>query len=149
MPTYAINKKARFDYEILDTLEAGIVLSGQEVKSIRKGGAKLSGAFVTFHNNGAFVINLHIPKYPFAGPLPAYDPEQSRKLLLKKKEIERIQGKSQEQGLTIIPLSLYTKGRHIKVEIGIAKGKKLYEKKEKIKKRDLDREMRREMKNRL
>ncbi|MEK7083851.1 MAG: SsrA-binding protein, partial [Patescibacteria group bacterium] len=71
------------------------------------------------------------------------------KLLLKKKEIERIQGKSQEQGLTIIPLSLYTKGRHIKVEIGIAKGKKLYEKKEKIKKRDLDREMRREMKNRL
>lgn len=147
MPTYAINKKARFDYEILDTLEAGLVLIGSEVKSIRSGGVKLNGGFITFHKNDAMLTNIHIPKYKFSGHLSDYDPEKSRKLLLKDKEIGYLRGKSQEKGLTIVPLSLYTKGRHIKLEIGIARGKKIFDKRRALKKRDLDKEVRRAMKN--
>ena len=146
MPTYVTNKRARFDYDILDTYEAGLVLSGPEVKSIRGGSVKLAGAFVTFHGNNAYLINLHVPRYKPAANLKDYNPERSRALLLKTKEINYLRGKSQEQGLTIIPLALYTKGRHIKVEIGVARGKKKYDKREKIKKRDMKRDLARERK---
>ncbi|MBU1896040.1 SsrA-binding protein SmpB [Patescibacteria group bacterium] len=147
MPVYSVNKKARFDYEILETLEAGFVLTGQEVKSIRNGGVKLTGGFITFHNDIPFLTNVNIPKYKYSGILPEYEPERSRKLLLNKKEIAYLRGKSQVAGLTIVPLSIYTKGRHIKIEIGIAKGKKKYDKRKVLKKRELDREVRRSMKD--
>src|SRR3990167_5689813 len=108
MVVYSENKKALFDYEILEKLEAGLVLSGPEVKSIRAGRAGLKGAFVTFHNGNAHLTNAHIPKYEFAGSLKNYEPERPRRLLLKKKQTNRLLGKSKEKGLTIIPLSLYT-----------------------------------------
>ncbi len=146
MPTYAKNKKALFDYDILDTLEAGLVLSGAEVKSVRNGQINLKGAFVTFHKNEALLTNAHISKYKNAGNLDSYDPTKSRKLLLKAKQIAYLQGKSQEKGLTIVPLSVYTKGRRIKVEIGVGKGKKKYDKKETKKRRDIEREAQRSIK---
>jgi SsrA-binding protein len=147
MATYAQNKKARFEYEILDTFEAGIVLSGQEVKSIRNGNISLKGAFVTFHKDEAMLTNAHISKYRFAGQVEGYNPERSRKLLLNNKEIAYLRGKSQEKGLTIVPLSVYNKGRHIKVEIGVGRGKKKYDKRETIKRRDLNKEIAKKMKS--
>lgn len=147
MESYANNKKALFDYEIIDKYEAGLVLSGNETKSIRNSSVSLKGGFITFHGNDAFLINVHIPRYKYAGSLLNYDPERSRKLLLKKKEISYLRGKSQEKGLTIIPLSLYNKGRHIKLEIAVARGKKKYDKRESVKKRELNREVQRKMKD--
>lgn len=146
MPTYATNKKAKFDYEILDTIEAGLVLTGSEVKSIRTGHLSMKGSFVTFKGDEAMLTNVHIPKYKYSGKLLNYDPERSRKLLLKKKQIDYLRGKSQEKGLTIVPISVYTKGRHIKVEIAIGRGKKKYDKRESIKKREVKKEMARKIK---
>ena len=142
----AENKKAYFDYEILDKFEAGIVLFGYEVKSVRQGNIKLKSAFVTFHKNEPYLTGAHIGKYKPAGKLPSFDPERSRKLLMKKKEIRFLLGKSQEKGLTIVPLLVYTKGSKIKIEIGVGRGKKRYEKKEIKKKRDIEREVRRTLK---
>ena len=147
MATLAVNKKARFDYEIQDTLEAGLVLTGQEVKSVRGGHAKLTGAFVTFSHNAASILNLHIPKYAYAGTVVDYIPDRTRPILLSKKQIQYLREKIEEAGLTIIPLSLYTKGRYIKVEIGIARGKKQYDKKESIKRRDVNRDIQRSLKS--
>ena len=146
MTTYSLNKNAKFDYEILETFEAGLVLTGVEVKSIRAGSVSLKGAFITIHGNDAYLINTHIPKYKYAGKLTDYEPERSRKLLLRKKEIDHLRGKTQERGLTIVPISIYTKGRHIKIEIAVCRGKKKYDKKEAIKKRDVQKEMARKMK---
>lgn len=146
MSVYATHKKARFDYEILETFEGGIVLSGQEVKAVREGAAKLVGAFVTFHGGYAMLTNAHIPTYSHAAPKEEYDPLRSRIILLSKREIAYLRGKSEERGLTIIPLSLYTKGRRIKLEIALARGKKTRDKRETIKKRELDKDMRRQMK---
>ncbi|MFH1286405.1 MAG: SsrA-binding protein SmpB [Candidatus Magasanikbacteria bacterium] len=149
MPTLAKNKKARFDYEILDTLEAGLVLSGQEVKSIRNGGAKLTGGFITFHKEKPVLTNAHISKYKHAGSLENYDPSQPRIVLLKDKEIRYLRGKLEEKGLTIVPLSLYTKGRRIKLGIGIAKGKKKYDKRRTIKDKELKRKLGRVLKEQM
>lgn len=146
MPVYAHNKKAYHEYEILDTLEAGLVLEGHEVKAIRAGQMKLSGAYVTFHKGEAHLLNGHISKYKFAGKLEAYDPERTRTLLLKNKEIAYLSAKSQEKGLTIVPLKVYTKGRHIKVEIGVARGKKLHDKRRTVKERQQKRDARRAIK---
>lgn len=145
MSTLADNKKAHFDYQILETFEAGIVLSGQEVKSAKKGQINLKGAYVTFHSGNPHLLNAHITKYQNAGPLPDYDPTQSRRLLLKKREISYLQGKLGEKGLTIVPLSVYTSRHLIKVSIGLAKGKQLHDKRETIKKRELDREVKRSL----
>lgn len=141
MPTLVTNKRARFDYEILETYEAGVVLSGQEVKSVRGGNVSLAGAFVTIRENEAWLTNAHIGAYAKAGPLPGYDPTRSRKLLLQRHEIATLLGKRKQAGLTLLPLSLYTKRNHLKLEIGLARGKKKYEKRETIKKRDVDREI--------
>ena len=141
MPTYAINKRAAFDYEILEKLEAGLVLTGQEVKSIRAGHGKLTGSFVTFHGSEARLTNFHLPPYRYASHLEGYDPEQSRRVLLKKKQIDYLRGRAEADGLTIVPLSLYTSGRKIKMAIGLAKGKKKYDKREAIKKREIQKEM--------
>ena len=149
MATYSVNKKALFDYAILDRFEAGIVLSGPEVKAVRAGHISLGGAFVTFHRTDALLTNAHISAYAPAGKLPDYDPTRSRKLLLKQKEIAYLRGKSQEKGLTIIPLSVYTRGRHIKIEVGIGRGKKQYDKRETVKKRERKREAQRAIKGDL
>lgn len=140
MPTLAKNKKAYFDYEILDTYEAGLVLTGQEVKAAKNGHINFQGAFVGFYKNEAFLKNAHISKYKYAAPAEEYHPEQDRKLLLHRKEIAYLRGKSEERGLTIIPLSLYTKGARVKLELGVAKGKKKYDKRASIKKREQQRE---------
>ncbi|MEA3272546.1 MAG: SsrA-binding protein SmpB [Patescibacteria group bacterium] len=143
----AINKKALFDYEILEKLEAGLVLTGQEVKSVKNGQINLKGSYVTLKDGEAYLLNAHISPYKKAGILKDYNPTRSRKLLLHKKELTRLIGKSQEKGLTIIPLKVYTKGRgKIKIEIGIGRGKKKYEKRETIKKREVEREIRQKMK---
>ncbi len=146
MPTYATNKKATFEYQILEKFEAGLVLTGPEVKSIRNGNIKLTGAYVTFHGEEAFLLNAHVGQYAFS-TLEAYEPTRSRKLLLKAKEINYLRGKLSEKGLTIIPLSVYTKGDKIKIEIGIGKGKKTFDKRETIKNRDQAKEIARKMKN--
>jgi SsrA-binding protein len=145
MPTYAINKKARFDYEILETMEAGLVLTGPEVKSTRAKQLKLTGSFVTIHDEEAYLLNTHISKYKYAS-IKDYEPERSRKILLNKKQIAYLTGKSQEKGLTIVPLSVYTKGRKIKVEIGIGRGKKQFDKKRVIKERQDKRDVKRALK---
>lgn len=142
----AVNKKALFDYEILEKFEAGLVLTGQEVKSVKDGQISLKGAFVTFHNNKAFLTNAHITKYKQAGNIKDYDPTHSRELLLHKREIRHLQEKSFEKGLTIVPLSVYNKKRFIKVEIALARGKKQFDKRDTIKQRELNREIKRVIK---
>lgn len=138
----ATNDRARYDYELLEKLEAGLVLDGQEVKSAKTGHLKLKGAHVAFTRGEAMLVGAHIARYPKAGPLPDYDPERSRKLLLHKRQLERLRGKREEDGLTIVPLRAYMVGGRIKIEIAVARGKKQYEKRESIKKRDIDRQVR-------
>ncbi len=149
MPTYSKNKKVHHSYEILEKLEAGLVLSGAETKAIRTETMRLKGSYISILKNEAWLINAYIPRYRYAGVATEYDPEQPRKLLLKTKEIAYLQGKIAERGLTIVPLSVYSKGRHIKLEIGVAKGKKQHDKRRDLKNRDLDRDMRREVKDRV
>ncbi|MDD4901270.1 MAG: SsrA-binding protein SmpB [Patescibacteria group bacterium] len=155
MPILAVNKRANFDYDIQEIYEAGLVLLGYEVKSIKTGHVSLKGSYVTFkqaRGKGlpeAFLTNAHIPLYKFAGDRPSYDPLRSRKLLLKKKEIRYLMGKKQEQGLTLVPIKIYTKHSFIKLEFGVGKGRKKYDKREVIKKRELDREVRTLTKNQL
>lgn len=140
------NKKVFFDYEILEKFEAGISLIGQEVKSIKSGKISLKGAYVVVKDEEIFLIGCHIPAYqPKNAPLD-YNPEKSRKLLLKKSEIKYLIGKTKERGLTLIPLRVYTKRNLIKLEFGIVKRKKKFDKKETIKKRETEREIRRILK---
>ncbi|MFA5318065.1 MAG: SsrA-binding protein SmpB [Patescibacteria group bacterium] len=147
MPTYGINKRANFDYEILAKYEAGIVLAGYEVKSVKTGHISLKGAFVTLKNRAnkdlpeAYLTNCHIPLYKHAGKILNYDPYKSRKLLLKKSEISHILGKRQEKGLTLVPIKVYNKGSLIKLEFGIGKGKKKVDKREDIKNKDIVRKL--------
>lgn len=148
MSTLAENRQARFDYHILETLEAGLKLTGPEVKSVKNGSINLKGSFVTFHNNFALLTNAHISPYKFAGPQPSYEPTRGRILLLRKKELDYLRGKGLEKGLTIIPLKVYTKQHLIKIELGVGRGKKQYNKKETIKNRDIDRDLRRTLKTR-
>ncbi len=140
MPILAKNKKAYFDYEILQTLEAGLVLTGAEVKSLRRGHINFQGAFISIQLKHAYLKQAHIGHYPYAAQVPGENPERERKLLLHAKEIAYLRSKLEERGLTVIPLSLYTKGPRIKLEIAIAKGKKTYDKRESIKKRERQRE---------
>ena len=143
MQLLAENKKIHFDYDILETLEGGIVLTGQEVKAAKQGQLNLKGSFVTFHNGNALLTNAHLSAYRYAGVIPQYDPTHSRRLLLHKKEINYLRGKSAERGLTIVPLKVYTNNRRIKIELGVARGKHTYDKRATIKKRELQREINR------
>ena len=143
-----INKKATFDYEILERLETGVVLYGMEVKSIREGHASLDGAFVKIIDNEAFLINAQVYAYKFARP-DGYDPKRTRKLLVHKKELLRFQTKLGGANLTVIPLSWYTKGPRIKLEIALAKGKKQFEKRESKKKEILRRELDRDFRGKV
>lgn len=146
MPRLADNKRALFDYEILQKYEAGIVLSGQEVKSAKSGLVNLRGAYVTVKDEEVFLLNSHIPQYAKAIKIGAYDPYQTRKLLLNKKEIDHLMGKIREKGLTVIPLSVYTKANRIKLEIALCRAKKTHDKRDNIKKRETDRQIKRAVK---
>ncbi len=136
------NRKARFNYFIEKTYEAGIVLSGTEIKSIRKGSANFNDAYISINNGEAFIKNMYIAKYE-EGNRFNHDERRDRKLLLHKNEIKKLQSEVETAGYTIVPLRLYFNGNYAKVEIALAKGKKLYDKRETIKKRDLDRAMHR------
>ena len=130
------NKKAYFDYEILDTFEAGLVLAGYEVRSIKLGRAKLEGAHVLIRGGEAYLVNSSIAPYQPANMPKDYEPERVRKLLLSKKELTELDQKSEQAGLTIVPIRLYNSGRRLKLEIGIGRGKKKSDKRETLKARD-------------
>ena len=146
MATYIDNRKAHFNYAIEETFEAGIELTGFEVKSIKKGQGSITSAFCVIRGGEAYIVNLHIPPYQPNNTAPGYDPDMTRRLLLSKKEIKRLADKDSTKGLTLIPLSLYSKGRYIKVSVAVARGKKVFDKRETIKKRESDREISREYK---
>ena len=135
------NKKAYFDYTVLEELEAGISLVGTEIKSVRKGSVDLKDSFITIKNRDAFILNMYIAKYE-EGNIFNHDERRTRKLLLHKKEITKLKEKVSAEGLTLIPLKLYFKKNHVKVLVGLCKGKKLYDKRASIKERDLKREAR-------
>lgn len=149
MPEYASNPKAGFDYEILETVEAGLVLKGHEVKSIKTGKASIKGSYVKILDGAPYLIGATISPYQPANTPKDYDPQQSRKLLLSKKEISTLVGTSQAHGLTLVPLKIYDKkgpakpgGRgasRLKLLVGIARGKKKYDKREAIKRKDVQR----------
>lgn len=140
------NKKAYFDYEIVDKLEAGVELFGFEVKSLRGKHGSLAGSYVVADGKEAWLLNANIPPYQAKNTPTGYEPTRTRRLLITKKEIAKLTGTAKEKGLTIIPLSLYNKGRFIKVLIGVGRGKKKFDKRETIKKRESDREIHRVIK---
>lgn len=141
----ATNKKARFDYEILETYEAGIALTGPEVKSIKLGHISIKESFATVKSEEVFLTNAHISPYKQAANIDQY-PTRPRKLLLKKSEISSLIGKTKTQGLTLIPTKIYLKRGLVKVEVGLGKGKKKHDKRETIKRKDIKREVEREVK---
>ncbi len=144
--TLAVNRKARHDYDILERYEAGIVLKGSEVKAIRDGRVNLKDSFARIRNGEIFLINMHISPYRHASTHETVDPRRDRKLLMHKREIMRLAGKVQEKGLTLIPLRLYLKNGRIKVEIALAKGRKLHDKREAARRKTLEREIQEAMK---
>ncbi|MEN8252257.1 MAG: SsrA-binding protein SmpB [Patescibacteria group bacterium] len=145
MSTFALNKKAKFDYEFIEKYEAGLVLHGHEVKSIKTGHISLKGAFVTIHNGELYLTNALIPLYKHAGNIKDYDPNRSRKLLVKKSEIRSLIGKKAQAGLTMVPIRVYNKRNLIKLEFALARGKSKHDKRSTIKKRDTDRSIARAM----
>jgi SsrA-binding protein len=142
------NKKAGMDYEIMESFEAGIELLGLEVKSLRKNQGSLLGAHVTVRGGEAFITASNIPAYQEKNTPKEYDPKRNRRLLLTKAEIQKLAALEAKKGLTIVPISMYNKGKKIKVQVAIVRGKKKFDKREDIKKRDTDREIRREFKDR-
>jgi SsrA-binding protein len=145
---YSTNRRARFDFEIQDTLEAGLVLAGHEVKAIRNGRAKLEGSFVRVRGGEAFWVGGTIAPYQPANAPKEYEVDRPRKLLLKKKELARLERATEEERLTAIPLSLYSSNGKIKVSVGVARGKKKTDKRESIKARDTKRDLDRTLKGR-
>ncbi len=141
MSTLIHNKKAGFNYEIIERYEAGLELLGHEVKSVRKSQGSLDGAYVIIRGGEAFIMGMTIPPYQ-AQNIQDYEPDRTRKLLLTRDEIAKLAGI--RKGLTIVPISVYNKGRKIKIEIAIVKGKKQFDKRETIKKRDTERQTKRE-----
>lgn len=143
MKVVAKNRRARHDYEILDTIEAGIILAGHEVKSCRDGQVNLSGAYVSFLDDKPLLKNMHIAPYRHASGLEGYEPEHDRTLLLKKNEMARLQVATQQKGVTIIPLEVRV-DKFVKVILGTGRGRKKYDKREKIKEREITRRLRRQ-----
>ncbi len=137
---YTENRKALHDYEPLEKFEGGLVLTGQEVKSVRDGGAKLAGAYVKILNREAWVLGMRIAPYQKAGYLQGFDPEAKRKVLMRKAEIRALIGKIQQKGLTLIPLSLYPSGRRIKLSFALCRGKQTRDKREELRERDMARQ---------
>jgi SsrA-binding protein len=147
MKIVAQNRKAFHDYFIEETFEAGMILTGTEVKSLRDGKANLKDSYVIIKDAEAFLLNCHISPYSH-GNIMNHDPVRTRKLLLHRKEITRLQGLAAQKGYSLVPLKIYFKESRAKVEIGLVKGKRQYEKRETIKKKEADREIARAMKNR-
>lgn len=140
------NRQARYLYEIIETYEAGIELKGTEVKSIRVGRVNLRDGYALIRKGEAWLLNVHISPYDAGGPYFNHEPRRSRKLLLHRREINKLIGQIEQKGLTLIPLKMYIKGNWVKISLGLAKGKKIYDKRETIKRRDDQREMARAMK---
>lgn len=147
MAEYATHRRAHFDYEILETFDAGLVLFGHEVKAIRKGRAKLEGGHVIVRGGEAFLVGISIAPYQAENTPKDYDPERPRKLLLAKKQIAELLAQSEKKGLTIVPLVVYNGARYLKLKLGVARGKKNYDKREKIQERDVSRDIERRLKN--
>ncbi len=146
MKEVARNRTALFDYKILDELEAGIELKGFEVKAAKSGKMNLTGSYARVRGNEVWLVNAAIQPYQPKNTPPGYDPQRTRRLLLTKKEIESLVGKTKESSLTLIPLQAYIKGRLVKIRLGLGKHKKKEDKREVIKKRETDRDMRRALK---
>lgn len=149
MATFIQNRKAYFNYEIAEKIEAGIELLGFEVKSIKNGRGSLDGAYVSMTDKEAFLVGANISPYQPKNTPINYDPKRPRRLLLTKKEISRLTGLQKERGLTIVPISMYSRAGKIKLEVGLGKGKKKYDKRESIKKRDTQRDISREIGGRI
>jgi SsrA-binding protein len=149
MPILAVNKKANFDYQLLSSHEAGLMLTGPEVKSVKASHVSLKGAFVTkLERKGRltfYLSNANISPYPYADNTD-YEPTRSRQLLLHRQELLKLAHQTQESGLTLVPTKIYTKGNLVKLEFAVARGKKQHDKREAIKKRDISRQIRRELK---
>ncbi len=148
MAVLAENRKANFDYEIIETFEAGVELLGLEVKSLKLKRGSLEGAYILVDGGEAFVMNMSIPAYQENNTSADYDPRRKRKILLTSEEIHKLTSGEHGQGLTSVPISVYTKGNRVKLTIAIVRGKKKYDKRETIKRREADREMGREMRDR-
>lgn len=148
MTTLVDYKKARFNYEILETFEAGIVLLGFEVKSLKKGQGSLDGSHVVVRGGEAFAVNTFVPPYQDKNTPADYEPRRNRKLLLSKKELHRLASLEEGKGLTIVPISIYNKGPLVKVSVAVVRGKKKFDKRKTIMKREDDREASRAMKDR-
>jgi SsrA-binding protein len=146
MPVIAINKRASFDYALGERYEAGLVLTGNEVKSVKTGHASLKGSFVTVKGNELYLTNAFIPRYAQAHRDTQHEDTRSRKLLLRKREIRSLIGKARTEGLTLVPIRLYTKKQLVKLEFAVGKGKKAYDKRSDIAKREAKRKMERAMK---
>lgn len=147
MPVLIKNKKAFYNYHILDKMEGGLVLIGQEVKALKEGKGSLFGSFVSIKNGEVYLVNCNITPYQPKNLPKGYNTQRDRKILLKKEEIKSLIGKTKEKGVTLIPLSIYTKKNFIKLEFAVAKGKKKHDKREAIKKRDIDRNLKRKIKD--
>lgn len=143
-----LNKNAKREYEILKKYEAGIVLSGAEVKSLRQKKASLKGSFVKLIGNEAYLVNAQINPYSHATN-PDYDPKRTRKLLLHRKQLDELIGQTSSSNRTVVPIAIYTKGKKIKVEIGLARGKKEYEKRAKLREKAIKRDLEREVKEKV
>ena len=146
MKIIATNKRARFDYEITEKIVAGIVLAGHEVKSVKSGSVGLKGSFVSFHGNEAYLTNAHITQYKQASNLKCYEPTASRKLLMHRRELDRLLGALKSEGKTAVPTAIGIERGLVKIEIGIGRGKKRHDKRETIKKRDMLRDAHRDVK---
>ena len=140
------NKKANFDYEIVETFESGIVLTGTEIKSIRLGKANLKDSYAIIKNNEVYLLNMHISQYE-QGNRFNHEETRTRKLLMHKKEILKLKDKLEIEGFTLVPIKLYFKDNRAKILIGLAKGKKVFDKRESIKKKDIERQMAKDLKN--
>lgn len=150
MAVLAKNKRASFDYEILEKWEAGLVLTGPEVKSSKAGQINLKGSYVSVIDEKPLLINCHIASYkPAKGAQKDYHPTRTRKLLLNKQEVKSLIGKAGQKGLTLLPLSIYTKKGFVKIEIGLGRGKKKKDKREALKKKAVDREIRRALRGKM
>src|ERR1035437_5866903 len=148
MTTYIDNKKAHFDYEVLEKYEAGIELLGFEVKSIKNGQGSLEGAYVIIRGGEAYAMNIFVSPYQEKNTPKDYEPRRNRRLIMTKKEIAELAGIEANGGLTIVPISIYNKSNLIKVSIAVVRGKKKFDKRETTKKREVDREVRRDFKDR-
>ena len=144
----AENRRARHDYEIVERFEAGVELRGSEVKSLRGGTGNIAEAYAQIIEGEAWIQNMHVPEYPQAGPHQNHEPRRKRKLLLKAREIERMRKKVAEKGLTLVPLKLYFSGAWVKIELGIARGRKRHDKRQALKERQDQRDVQRALRQR-